>query len=319
MCVCVCVPALLVPRHSWLGWAVTVCVLRLGFGLRPATPGWGVGGCVCLCARSACTPPLLAGVCGVDVCAWARVSAAPRHYWPGCWGVCVFLCVLRLYPATPGWGVRRGCVGWVLPGTCSCAVVRCVMCVLPGFGAPGGRCCWTPVRVPWFWPATCLSGVPCGPALVRRALSGPVDLGAPVGFPDALVPFSIPGACAPGFTGRLRGARGGQPRTGLFVPAAGPCRGRGSGLAPRRTRSGPCDGVLPGGSLRRWSWAACAAWFMCVDPVTDASSFLYRPCFDRGPSRCTGAVSCGRRHLPLRVRGRHARVPRVCACACFAW
>ena len=54
-------------------------VFGLGFRLRPATPGWGDGVGVCLCARSACTPPLLAGVCGVGVCARARVSGAPRH------------------------------------------------------------------------------------------------------------------------------------------------------------------------------------------------------------------------------------------------
>ena len=54
-------------------------VLGLGFRLRPATPGWGDAVCVCLRARSACTPPLLAGVCSLGVCAWAPVSAAPRH------------------------------------------------------------------------------------------------------------------------------------------------------------------------------------------------------------------------------------------------
>ena len=196
-CVCVCVPAPLVPRHSWLGWAVWVCLLGLGFRLRPATPGWGVGVCVCLCACSACTPPLLAGVCGVGVCAWTRVSAAPRHSWLGCWGVCVFVCALSLYPATPGWGLRRGCVGWVLPGTCSPAAVPCVLCALPGFAAPGGRCRLAPVRVPRIWPAACLSGVPCGSALARRASSGPVALGAPVGFPDAVVPFPIPRGLRP--------------------------------------------------------------------------------------------------------------------------
>ena len=109
-CVCAYVRAPLVPRHSWLGCAVWVCVLGLGFRLRPATPGRFVGVCVCLCARSACSPPLLAGVCSVGVCAWARVSAVPRHSWPGCWGVCVPVCALRLYPATPGWCVRCGCV-----------------------------------------------------------------------------------------------------------------------------------------------------------------------------------------------------------------
>ena len=150
LCACVCAPP--VPRHSWLGCAVWVCVLWLGFRLRPATPGRGVGVCVFVCALRpypatpgwpvrcgrvclgsgfGCAPPLLTGVCGVGVCAWARVSALPRHSWPCCWGsVCgcgcaplvpglswlgcvVWACVLGvgfwLRSATPGWGVG-GCV-----------------------------------------------------------------------------------------------------------------------------------------------------------------------------------------------------------------
>ena len=116
--VCVWARVSAAPRHSWLGcWAVCVvrlhpaspgggcavwvCVFGLGFRLRPATPRWGVG----LCACSACTQPLLARVHGVGVCVWARVSAVPRHSWPGCWAVCV----LRLHPATPG----HGCAVWV--------------------------------------------------------------------------------------------------------------------------------------------------------------------------------------------------------------
>ena len=97
------------------------------------------------------------------------------------------------------------------------------------------------------------------PRVVSRSSSGPVALGAPVGFSVAVVPSPTPGAVAPGFTGWLRGARGGRPRTRLIVPAAGPCRIKGAGRAPRRTRSGPRDGVVPGGSLRLRSWAACAA------------------------------------------------------------
>ena len=100
-------------------------VLGLGFRLRPATPRWGDGVCVCLCARSACTPPLLAGVCGVGVCAWARNLAAPRHSWLGCWGLCVLVCPLRLYPATPGWGVRCVCM-------CSGSVFGCAPPLLAG-------------------------------------------------------------------------------------------------------------------------------------------------------------------------------------------
>ena len=164
-CVCVCVPAPLVPRHSWLGCVPWVCVLWLGFRLRPASSGWGVWVCACSCARSACTLGLLAGVYGVDVCAWARVSAVPRYSWLGCWGVCVFVCALRLDPATPGCGVRRGCVfrlrfqlrpttpGWGV-GVCVCLCARsaCTPPLLAGvFGV--GVCVWAPVsaapRLSW--------------------------------------------------------------------------------------------------------------------------------------------------------------------------
>ena len=55
----------------------------------------------------------------------------------------------------------------------------------------------------------------------------------------------------------------------------------------------------------------------CVDQVTGASGFPYRPSFDGGLGRCTGAVSCGCRQCLFWVGGRHARVPCVCACACF--
>ena len=130
----------LAPSHSWHGCAVWVCVIGLGFRLRPATPGWGVGlcvcsactqpllatgarcGCVCLGSGFGCAPPLLAGVLGcvraplapshswprvrgVGVCVWAPASAAPRHSWLGCWAVCM----LRLHPATPG----LRCAVWV--------------------------------------------------------------------------------------------------------------------------------------------------------------------------------------------------------------
>ena len=157
-CVSLCVRTPLVPRDSWLGRAVWVCVLGLGFRLRPANPGWGVRcgrvclgsgfgcvlpflagvlGCACFCARSACTLPLLAGVCDVVVCVWARVSAAPRHSWLGCWGVCVFVCALRLYPATPSWGVRCGRV-------CLGSGLGCAPPLLAGV-CGGGVTVWAPV------------------------------------------------------------------------------------------------------------------------------------------------------------------------------
>ena len=321
--------------------------------------------CVCFCAWPPCTPPLLAGVCGVGVCVWAGVSAAPRHSWQGCWGVCVLVCVLLLYPASPGWGVQLGCVclssgfgcapplpAWVLGCVCArvraplapchswlgCAVWACVfglgfrlrtatpgwavrcgcVCSGSGFGCAPPLlagvcgvwvgCCLRPVRVPWLWQAACLSGVPGGPAWC----SG----GAPVSLPVAVVPFPTLGACAPGFTGRLHMARGGRLRTGLFVPAAGPRRGGGAGLAPRSTRSGPREGGCPWrvppalvlGCVR------CGGWRVLTRSLTRPVSRTVR----RSTGNSAGAPGLFRMD-PLQVGGRHARVPCVCACACSSW
>ena len=87
-----------------------MCVFWFGFGCAAPLLA-GVFGCVCVfvCVLRL-YPATLAGVSGVGVCAWARVSAAPRHSWLRCWGVCVFVCALRLYPATPGWGLLCVCV-----------------------------------------------------------------------------------------------------------------------------------------------------------------------------------------------------------------
>ena len=149
-CVCVCVRAPLVPRQSWRGCAVWVWVLGVRFQLRPATPGCGVEVFLCLCPRSTCTPPILAWVRGVGVPAWARATAATRHSWLGYWGLFVFACALRLYPATPLWAARCGCVclgsgfGCAPPllarGRCVCVFVCALRLypVSPGWGARFG-------------------------------------------------------------------------------------------------------------------------------------------------------------------------------------
>ena len=119
-------------RNSSLGCAVWVCMLGLGLWLRPATPGWGVGVCPCLCLRSACTPPLLAGVCGVGVCAWAWVSAVPTT--PGCgFGVCVFVCASACSPPLLAGVCSVGVCAWarVLAAprhsSLGCGVSGCVL------------------------------------------------------------------------------------------------------------------------------------------------------------------------------------------------
>ena len=250
----------LVPRHSWRRF---LCATPRHSWLGFAAAGGG---------RS---PPLLAGVL------WRRWCAC--FAWPGragrppgrvvvrltfSFGRFVFLLCLApsglglppspslLLPFLVGWGLW--CVGWLLLGTCSCAVVLCVLCALSGFVAPGGRRCLAPVRVPWLWPAACLSGVPRGPAwcaaprpvrslsVLRSAFPTPWCLSPP----RELAPPALLGGCA-------GHAEAGREPGSLCLPLA-PAEAGALG-SPRRTRSGPRDGVVPGGSLRRRSWAACAA------------------------------------------------------------
>ena len=202
----------------------------------------------------------------------------------------------------------------VFLGTCSRAVVCCVLWALSRFAAPGSRCCLAPVCVPWLWPAACLSGVRRGPACCAapRPVRSLSVLWLAFSMPWCLSPHR---GLAPGFTGWLRGARGGRPKTWLIVPAASPCRCRGTGLTPRGTCSGPAMGLSLAGPFGVSLGLRALQWLACVDPVTEASGFPYRPSFGGGLGRCTGGVSCGRQHFLLRVGGRHARVPCVCACA----
>ena len=155
------------------GWGFCACVLVCALRLYPAFPGSGVRcGRVCLgsgfgCAppflaqvfgcvfggvRSACTPPILAGLCIVGVCSWAQVSAAPCHSWLGCWGVCVCVCApplscqswlgyavlvcvlglgFPLRPAIPGSGV----------GLCLFVCELCLYPANPGWGVQCGCMC----------------------------------------------------------------------------------------------------------------------------------------------------------------------------------
>ena len=128
---------------------------------------------------------------------------------------------------------------------------------------------------------------------------------------------SLPGARASGFTGRLLGARGGRPETGLMVPAAGPHRGGGAGLTPHRTRSEPGNGVFPGGSLQRRSPAACAAVVLRV-----SAQSLTRPVsrtIDLSGEDSAGAQGLFRVHAATSPCGSEGTTPgsaHVCVCGC---
>ena len=115
-CVCVCVLFPRGPLHLLAGDAVRKCVLGPGLLPRPATPGWGVGACVCLCGRPACTPPFLAWVRGVGVRAGLGFWLCSASLG---WVVGVCVCLCRCPACTPsflGGRLRRGDVrvlSWV--------------------------------------------------------------------------------------------------------------------------------------------------------------------------------------------------------------
>ena len=305
------------PRHSWLGsfggggvWCVVGVPRHSWRRFLCATPRHSWLGFAA--AGGGRSPPLLAGV------RWRRWCAC--FAWPGRAGrppgrvvvrltfsFCRFVFLLCLAPSglglplslslllpfLVGWGLR--CVGWLLLGTCLCAVVLCVLCALSGFVAPGGRRCLAPVRVPWLWPAACLSGVPRGPAwcaaprpvrslsVLRSAFQTPWCLSPP----RELAPPALLGGC----TGH---AEAGREPGSLCLPLA-PAEAGALGSLRVVPIRGPAMGLSLAGPSGVGLGLRALRWLACVDPVTDASGFPYRPSFDGGLGRCTGAVSCGRR------------------------
>ena len=188
--------------------------------------------CVCLCARPDWSPAPPGWGCGAGVCAWAWVAAAPRHSWLGCWGVCVFVCAPRLYPATPGWGVRCGrvclgsgfgCAPPLLVGASGCVCVCACAPLLPRHSWRRGVCvcgglgfvcslvfswlgCWGA------WPLVCA-------ASVSRHILG----GAPVAW--GCVGVAVGGVCPPASPPLFLSGCGGG--CGFVVSVAG-CPGLGS-------------------------------------------------------------------------------------------
>ena len=277
-CVCVSPGFGLPPAHpGWVaGACVFVCALCLypaipgsdvrcncvclvsGFGFHPASPGWPVGWCVFVCVLH-----LYHAIPGKGV--WCRyvlgIGFRPGPNIPG-WavGVCVLVCALRLHPANAGWALW--CVGQMVPDFFSRVVARCVLGALPRFAAPGGRCCLPLVSGPSLWQASCLSGVPLGPAwcaaphLVRSLSVLWLAFPSPRCLPPALgrSPQDLLGGCAGhSEAGRERGSwclplapdKVGALSSLLVAPIWGPAMG----LFPARP-----PGVGLGLHALRWFW-----------------------------------------------------------------
>ena len=199
----------------------------------------------------------------------------------------------------------------MLLSTCSCAVVRCVLCALSGFAAPGGRCCLAPVRVPWVWPAACLCGVPRGPAwcaaprpirslsVPRSAFPTPWCLSPPRG----LVPAALLGGCA-------GHAEAGRERGSLCLPLAPAEAGALGSLRVVPVR-GPVMGFSLGGPSSVSLGLRALRWLVCVDPVTDASGFPYHPSFNGDSAGAPGLFCVDADTSPF---GPEDDTPGSCAC-----
>ena len=208
---------------------------------------------------------------------------------------------------------------WVFIGTFSSALVRCVLCALPGYAAPVGCWCLEPVPVPSLRPAVCLSGVSRGPALVRRPSSGPASLSAAVCFPVVLVPSPNGGFCPKLYWAAARGtwrSAGNRdhgachwplPRGGRWARSASYSFGAPLWGCPRQVPP-----MLVLGCVR------CGG-FALLGPDAHTSGFPYRPSVNGVLGSCNGAVSCGRWLLFFLVGGRQAWVPRLFACVCSSW
>ena len=264
-----------------LGRVCFLCALRL----YPSNPGWGVPcGCVCVGSRSGYAPPVLVGVF-VIVCLCARSAPTPPLLVVVC-DVCV---AWRLAPSPPPWLVACCVCGTQWP-----LLLRTFPCALV---VAGGVPLW---RAAW-------------PRVVRCASSGPVALGALVGFPDAVVPFCI--LCADLLGGCAAHVEAGREPGSWGLPLAHAEAGMQSSLRVVPVR-GPAMGLSLAVSSVNGLGLHVLRWYNVCDPITDAFGYPYRSSFNRDLGLCIGAALCENQHFPLRFAGRHAWVPCVCACAC---
>ena len=191
-------------------------------------------------------------------------------------------------------------------------------CALSGFGAPGGRCCLAPVRVPWLWPAACRSGVPRGPAwcaaphpvrslsVLRSAFPTPWCLSPSRG----LSPPDLLGGCA-------GHAEAGRESGSLCLPLAPAEAGALGSLRVVPVR-GPAMGLSLAGPSGVGLGLRALRWLARVDPVTDASGFPYRPSFDRGTRPVHRGCFVWTPTPPLAGRWMPRPGPvRVCVCSSF--
>ena len=254
-------------------------------GAARARPGgapyawvWGVRGRA-LCSPDrpsfgACGRGPLPTLCGCSVRAWG--PGCPWHLLPCRSSSCV---VRASWVCGTRWPL------WL--GTCPCAVV------VAG-GVPPWRAWWPRVGVPHLVRSGCSL---CSGWLSRHRGAFP----HPGGCCPRLYWVAAQGTWRPGENWAYCPCRCPLRRQGRWARSTSYPFGAPRWRCPWRVRLASVWGCVRCGGLA------------CVDPVTYASGLLYRPSFDGGLGRCTGAVLCGRRRPPISGRRMQGPgPPRVC-------
>ena len=193
-------------------------------------------------------------------------------------------------------------------GTCSRAIVLCVLCALSGFAAAGGRCCLAPVRVPWLWPVACLSCVPHGPAwcAAPRPVRSLSVLWSAFWTPWCLSPHRglAPPALLRGCAGHVEAGR--EPGS-LCLPLPPAEAGALNSIRVVPVR-GPAMGLSLAGPSGVGAGLRALRWLACVDLVTDAStgdsagaSGLFPVYADTSPCGSENATPGSRACVPVLV------------------
>ena len=228
-------------------------------------------------------PLVLSGVRRGPASHWPWVRCADRG--PGCPLHLLLcrgsLCVVRASRV-------RGTLWPLCLGTCPRAVV------VAG-GVPLWRASWTRVGAPRLVRSGCSR---CSGRLSRRCAAFP----DPGGCRPRLYWVAARGMWGPAENRARCACRWPLPRQRRWARSASYLVGAPPWGCPWRVPPASVLGCVRCGCLRVWTRSLTCPVSRTVRLSTGDSG------------GCTGAVSCGRRHLPFRVGGRHARVLRVCVC-----
>ena len=196
----------------------------------------------------------------------------------------------------------------VAPHRLSCRDCVCVWCPLSQSAAIGGRCFLAPSRVPWLRPAACLSCVPLGSVLLRRASSDRGRSRCAGRLSHRRGAFSYRGLSPPDFLHGCAGHVEDGQELGSWCLLLAPAEAEPLGSLRTVPVRGPATGYawrIPPASV--FGCLRCAFWAVWTRSLTrQVFRTVYRFKED----------SAGAPGHPFPLGGGHTQVWCMCACVC---